>query len=132
MLEEPMKNAYFQPSLSNPPLDIRKRPGISRCGMVRRLFVQQNHPGFSGRRIERTDGSADVVLNTKLFGFVTDISKTYGESAGTNLNTLTFLVEPRFARHGKKITWFVHSLYGFSSISADGDIFGPKIGRYDS
>jgi hypothetical protein len=74
----------------------------------------------------------DTVLNTKYFGFVTDISKTYGASAGTNLNTFTFLFGPRFARHGKKITWFVHSLYGFSSIRADGEIFGPEIGRYDS
>ncbi|HEY8459115.1 MAG TPA: hypothetical protein VIM99_01975 [Blastocatellia bacterium] len=75
---------------------------------------------------------ADIVLNTRIFGFVTDVSRTYGESAGTSLSALTFLVGPRFARHGKKITWFVHSLYGFSSINADGDIFGPEIGRYDS
>ena len=78
------------------------------------------------------DRHGNITINSKLFGFVTDISETYGESAGTNLNTLTFLVGPRFARHGKKITWFVHTLYGFSSISADRDIFGPEIGRYDS
>ncbi|HEU0178596.1 MAG TPA: hypothetical protein VFV58_30400 [Blastocatellia bacterium] len=75
---------------------------------------------------------ADITLNTKLLGFVTDVSKTYGESAGTGLSTTTFLIGPRFARHGKKITWFVQSLYGFSYINTDGDIFGPEIGRYDS
>ncbi|HEV2668734.1 MAG TPA: hypothetical protein VG324_27705 [Blastocatellia bacterium] len=75
---------------------------------------------------------ADVVLNTKIFGVVTDISKHYGESAGTNLNMTTFLFGPRFARYGKNVTWFVQSLYGFSSINADGDIFGPEIGRFDS
>src|SRR5262245_59616020 len=44
----------------------------------------------------------------------------------------TFLFGPRFARRVKNITWFVQSLYGFSSINADGDIFGPEIGRFDS
>src|SRR5215510_5793766 len=67
---------------------------------------------------------ADVVLNTRIFGFVTDISKNYGKSAGTNLNTLAFLFGPRFARRGENITLFIHSLYGFSTISADVDIFG--------
>ena len=75
---------------------------------------------------------ADVVLNTRIFGFGADISKNYGKSAGTNVNSLTFLIGPRFARRGKNITWFIHSLYGFSSINADGEIFGPEIGRYDS
>src|SRR5687768_10815749 len=54
---------------------------------------------------------ADIVLNTPLLGFVTDISKYYGESAGTNLNMTTFLFGPRFARRGKNVTWFIQTLY---------------------
>lgn len=89
-------------------------------------------PDFLAEGASAHGWHADVVLNTRFFGFVTEISKHYGESAGTNLNVTTFLVGPRFARHGKNITWFVQSMYGFSSINADGDIFGPEIGRFDS
>src|SRR5262245_59706600 len=74
----------------------------------------------------------DIVLNTGFVGIVTDLSKEYGNSAGTNLNMMTFMTGPRFARRGKNVTWFVHSLYGYSTISADGDIFGPDIGRFDT
>jgi hypothetical protein len=132
MLEEPMKPIFVSLLFLIP---------LSTYANAQEVPVAEWFGGYSYGRITPdflAEGSnthgwhADVVLNTKLFGFVTDVSKTYGESAGTNLNTLTFLVGPRFARHGKKITWFVHSLYGFSSISADGEIFGPEIGRYDS
>jgi hypothetical protein len=89
-------------------------------------------PDFLAERTNAHGWHADIVLNTKLFGFVTDISTHYGESAGTNLSMTTFLIGPRFARRGKRLTWFVQSLYGYSYIKADGDIFGPEIGRYDS
>jgi hypothetical protein len=89
-------------------------------------------PDFLAERANAHGWHADIVLNTKLFGFVTDIGKHYGESAGTNLNMTTFLYGPRFARRGKNVTWFIQSLYGFSSIKADGDVFGPEIGRFDS
>jgi len=75
----------------------------------------------------------DIVLNTRLLGIVlADVSEHYGESAGTNLSMTTFLVGPRFARRGKNVTGFVQSLYGFSHIKADCDIFGPDIGRFDT
>jgi hypothetical protein len=90
-------------------------------------------PDFLAERGNAHGFHADIVLNTRLLGIVlADVSKQYGESAGMNLNMTTFLVGPRFARRGKNITWFIHSLYGFSSINADGDIFGPEIGRFDS
>lgn len=90
-------------------------------------------PDFLAERGNSHGFHADIVLNTKLLGIVlADVSKTYGESAGTNLSMTTFLVGPRFARHGKKIAWFVQSLYGYSYIKADGNVFGPEIGRYDT
>ena len=90
-------------------------------------------PDFLAERANTHGFHGDIVLNTKLFGIVlADISKTYGRSAGTDLSMTTFLFGPRFARRGKNVTWFVHSLYGFSSLNADGDIFGPEIGRFDS
>ena len=89
-------------------------------------------PDFLAEGANAHGWHADIVLNTRLFGFVADISKHYGESAGTNLNMTTFLFGPRFARRGKNVTWFIQSLYGFSSIKADGDVFGPEIGRFDS
>jgi hypothetical protein len=90
-------------------------------------------PDFLAERGNAHGFHVDVVLNTKLLGIVlADVSKHYGKSAGTNLNMTTFLFGPRFSRRGKNVTWFVQSLYGYSSISADGDIFGPEIGRFDS
>src|SRR5262245_26264870 len=53
-------------------------------------------------------------------------------TAGTTLNITTFLFGPRFERRGKNVIWLMQSLYGFSSIKADGDVFGPEIGRFDS
>lgn len=90
------------------------------------------NPDFLAEEANSHGFHVDVVLNTRLLGFVTDLSKQYGESAGTHLSMTTFLFGPRFARRVKNITWFVQSLYGFSSINADGDIFGPEIGRFDS
>ena len=90
-------------------------------------------PDFLAERGNAHGFHADIVLNTRLLGIVlADISKNYGESAGTSLNITTFLFGPRFARRGKNVTWFVQSLYGVSSISADGNVFGPEIGRFDS
>ena len=90
-------------------------------------------PDFLAERANTHGFHGDIVLNTKLLGIVlADIGITYGKSAGMDLSMKTFMVGPRFTRRGKKVTWFVQSLYGFSSINADGDIFGPEIGRYDS
>jgi len=89
------------------------------------------NPDFLAKEANSHGCHVDV-LNTRLLGFVSDLSKQYGESAGTQLSMTTFLFGPRFARRIKNITWFVQSLYGFSSINADGDIFGPEIGRFDS
>jgi hypothetical protein len=90
-------------------------------------------PDFLAERANTHGFHGDIVLNTKLLGIViADIGITYGKSAGTDLSLTTFMVGPRFTRRGKKVTWFVQSLYGFSSINVDGDIFGPEIGRYDS
>ena len=89
-------------------------------------------PDFLAGQANAHGWHVDVVLNTGLIGFVTDLSEEYGKSSGTSFNTTTFLVGPRFARRGEKVTWFVQSLYGTSLISADGDIFGPEIGRGDS
>jgi hypothetical protein len=89
-------------------------------------------PDFLAEGANAHGWHTDIVLNTRLWGFVTDISKHYGESAGTNLNMTTFLFGPRFARRAKNVTWFIQTLYGFSSIKADSDVFGPEIGRFDS
>ena len=90
-------------------------------------------PDFLSERGNAHGFHADIVLNTRLFGIVlADVSKHYGGSAGTNLNMTTFLFGPRITRRGKNVTWFVQSLYGYSYINADGDIFGPEIGRGDS
>jgi hypothetical protein len=90
-------------------------------------------PDFLSERGNAHGFHADIVLNTRLFGIVlADVSKHYVGSAGTNLNMTTFLFGPRFTRRGKNVTWFIQSLYGFSSIKADSDVFGPEIGRFDS
>ncbi len=90
-------------------------------------------PDFLAERGNANGFHADVVLNTRLLGLVlADVSAHYGKSAGTNLRMTTFMVGPRFARRGKNVTWFVQSLYGFSYITSDGEVFGPDIGRYDS
>jgi hypothetical protein len=90
-------------------------------------------PDFLAERGNAHGVHADIVLNTRLLGIVlTDFSKHYGESAGTNLNVTTFMVGPRFARRGKTVTWFVQTLFGYSYITADGDIFGPDIRRFDT
>ncbi|SRR6266545_834829 len=90
-------------------------------------------PDFLSERGNAHGFHADIVLNTRLFGIVlADVSKHYGESAGTSLNMTTFLVGPRFARRGKNITWFVQSLYGYSFINADSEVFSPEIGRFSS
>jgi hypothetical protein len=111
------------------------------CANAQEVPVAELFGGYSYTRVKpdflaegaNTHGwHADVVLNTGFIGFVTDVSKNYGKSAGTDLRMTTFLFGPRFARRGNKITWFVHSMYGFSSIDADGDVFGPEIGRFDS
>jgi len=56
-------------------------------------------PDFLAERANAHGWHADIVLNTKLFGFVTDISKHYGESAGTNLNVT---IPPAKAR---RLSW---------------------------
>jgi hypothetical protein len=115
---------------------------LSTYAIAQEVPVAEYFGGYSYSRVKpdflaegaNTHGfHADVVLNTKLLGIVlADISQTYGKSAGTNLSMTTFMFGPRFTRRGKNVTWFVHSLYGYSSLSADGDIFGPEIGRFDS
>jgi hypothetical protein len=115
---------------------------LSTCANAQEIPVAEYFGGYSYSRVNPdslAEGAnahgwhADIVLNTRLFDVVlADISKHYGESAGTNLSMTTFLVGPRFARRGENVTWFVQSLYGYSYITADGDVFGPEIGRHDS
>jgi hypothetical protein len=89
-------------------------------------------PDFLAERANAHGWHTNVAVNTGFIGFVADFSGHYGKSAGTNLSMTSSLFGVRFARRGKKITWFVQSMYGFSAINADGDIFGPEIGRFDS
>src|SRR5262245_19210390 len=65
------------------------------------------NPDFLAEGANSHGFHVDVVLNTRLLGFVTDLSKQYGVSAGTQLSTTTLLFGSRFARRVKNITWFV-------------------------
>jgi hypothetical protein len=88
-------------------------------------------PDFLAEWANTNGWHANVAVNKGFIAFVADFSGHYGKSAGTNLSMTSSLFGVRFARRGKNITWFVQSMYGFSAISADGDIFGPEIGRFD-
>jgi hypothetical protein len=131
LLEEPVKRIFVCLLFQIPLLTYANAQEVPGAEWFGGYSYGRIKPDFLAEGSNTHGWHVDTVLNTKLFGFVTDISKTYGESGGTGINTLTFLVGPRFARHGRKITWFVHSLYGFSSISADGEVFA-EIGRNDS
>jgi len=89
-------------------------------------------PGFDIEGANANGWHANVALNIRFIGFVTDFSGHYGKSAGTKVSTNLSLFGIRFTARGKKITWFVQSMYGYSTINADSDIFGPGIGRFDS
>jgi len=82
----------------------------------------------------RGDRLEDSPMQNSAVGYKPTVPfrKIYGGSAGTNLNMTTFLFGPHFTRRGKNVTWFAQSLYGYSYINADGDIFGPEIGRGDT
>ena len=83
------------------------------------------NPDFLAKEANSHGCHVDV-LNTRLLGFVSDLSKQYGESAGTQLSMTTFLFGPRFARRIKNITWFVQSLYGFSSSTRTATSLVPR------
>jgi len=89
-------------------------------------------PGFDIEGANANGWHANLAANTRFVGFVADFSGHYGKSAGTKVRMVSTLFGVRFARRGKNITWFVQSMYGFSGINADTDIFGPEIGRFDS
>jgi|SRR5262245_46456473 len=57
-----------------------------------------------------------------------DFSGHYGSINGANVNMYTVVVGPRFGRDGKRINWFVHSLYGLSRISGEGNVLTPALG----
>jgi hypothetical protein len=132
MLEEPMRSILvcllFLTALST----YAKAQDVPVAEWFGGYSFNRIKPDFLAEGANAHGWHADIVINAGFIGFVTDISKEYGKSAGTNLNMTTFMTGPRFARRGKNVTWFVHSLYGYSSISADSDIFGPEIGRFDT
>jgi hypothetical protein len=133
MLEEPMNRIFVSLLFLIPLSTYANAQEVPVAELFGGYSYSSVRPDFLAERGNSQGFHADITLNTKLLGIVlADVSKTYGASAGTNLSMTTFLAGPRFGRHGKKIAWFVHSLYGFSSISADGNIFGPEIGRSDS
>jgi len=114
---------------------------LSICANAQDTPVTEYFGGYSYIRIKpdfQAEGAnahgwhTNFVLNTRYVGFVADFSGYYGKSAGTKVSMTSSLFGARFARRGKNITWFVQSMYGFSAINADGDIFGPEIGRFDS
>lgn len=76
-------------------------------------------PDLYAYKINGNGGHTNLTWNTKLVGFTTDFSAHTGTSLGQDARVYNLMFGPRFSRRGKKITWFVHSLYGFSKINSD-------------
>lgn len=79
-------------------------------------------PASSVERVETNGWHTNVAIRATVVDLVADFSGHYGTLSGTGMNVHTFMFGPRFAYHGKKVSWFVHSLYGVSRIKVNGDI----------
>lgn len=81
-------------------------------------------PGFSLKRVNTNGVAANLTINGSFMDFSADFGWHAGNLAGNDLTVFTVMAGPRFARHGKKITWFVHNLYGVARIKVDGNVAG--------
>lgn len=86
-------------------------------------------PNFNQDRESLNGWNSNIAV--KLVSFLTveaDLSGHYGNINGMNVNMHTFVLGPRFGRHGKRVNWYVHNLYGISRISGEGSVLTPLIG----
>jgi hypothetical protein len=86
-------------------------------------------PNFDQDRVSLNGWNSNIAV--KLASYLTmeaDLSGHYGNINGMNVNMHTFVLGPRFGRHGKRVNWYAHSLYGISRISGDGNVLAPLIG----
>jgi hypothetical protein len=76
-------------------------------------------PETSLRRVNLNGGHANLTINGSFLDFIVDYSGHRGESFGTDVTANNFLVGTRFGRRGKKFSWYLHSLYGVSTITTN-------------
>lgn len=87
-------------------------------------------PDSYAYKINVNGGHANLTFNTKIIDLSADFSGHAGTSLGLDARVFNLMIGPRFSRHGKKIGWFVHSLYGISKINSDirlGGVAGSNI-----
>ncbi len=76
-------------------------------------------PETSLQRINLNGGHANLTINGSFLDFVADYSGHRGGSFGADVTLNNFLVGTRFGRRGKKFSWYLHSLYGVSTINTN-------------
>ena len=76
-------------------------------------------PETSLRRVNLNGGHASLTINGSFFDFVADYSGHRGGSFGADVTLNNFLVGYRFGKRGKKFSWYMHSLYGVSTITTN-------------
>jgi hypothetical protein len=76
-------------------------------------------PDNSIRKENANGGHASLTINSRFLGFTVDFSGHRGKAITTDITAYNLMVGPRFGREGKKISWFMHSLYGASNITSE-------------
>ena len=76
-------------------------------------------PDNSIRKENANGGHASLTINSRFLGFSIDFSGHRGKAIVTDITAYNLMVGPRFGREGKKISWFMHSLYGASNITSE-------------
>lgn len=59
-------------------------------------------------------GHASLTINQRFIGFSVDFSGHRGKALVTDIMAYNLMAGPSFGRQGKKVSWFMHSLYGIS------------------
>jgi hypothetical protein len=86
-------------------------------------------PNFDRERTNLNGWGSNIALNLAYgMKLEADLSGHYGSINGMQVNMHTFLFGFRFGRHGKRVNFFGHSLYGIAQISGEGDVLTPMIG----
>lgn len=76
-------------------------------------------PETSVRRENLNGGHVSLTANGGFVGFSVDFSAYRGGSSSADVAVYNLMFGPQFGRQGKKVSWFVHSLYGVSRINTD-------------
>ena len=74
----------------------------------------QISPENSIRNEHANGGHASLRINSRLIGFSIDFSGHRGKALITNITAYNLMAGPSFGRQGKRVSWFMHSLYGIS------------------